>query len=602
MDLDGATQAMATPQAGLRTHPREALLDLLERIARALEAAGRDAEPARAVARRVQENTFDIVVVGQYKRGKTTFINALLGADLLPTAVVPLTSIATRIFYAPRPAAQIRFLDGRCEEVPVEDLALYITERGNPGNARGVAVAEVGFPSEALKDGTILTDTPGIASVFEHNTKAAVEYIPQADAAIFLVNADPPISEAERDFLTAARPYLAKLFFVQNKIDQVSPADQEESLAFTRRVIQGAVGEDHILIYPLSARLALEAKQTRDREKLARSRFGEFERELRRFLQRAKGQMLLRSAAGKAGRLLAELRSGAELERTALDMDLRELAAKAEAFQRHLDDVERARFEDKAVLRAQVDRLVAECIDARLEAFQSENLPKMRAALAQYAREQQRSSLGKLRHALRGEAMRLIQEALLAWGGAEEAGLAEALKRLLQRFTEQTNALLGKIAADCQALFGVRFDLFVPEEELPADSRFFIADWFVADGIDLAVGIALSVMPRAFVRRRILAEVSRGMAEKLDMQCGRLRYDFLRRIQDRVREFTKAMDEHFVRAIASIREVVERSLALRRDREEAAALARGEVAGRLAGIAGMEADLAAIAARIGGEA
>lgn len=582
--------------------PRQALLDLLQGIARELVMAGGEPQPAHAVASRLRQNAFDIVIVGQYKRGKTTFINALLGEDLLPTAVVPLTSIATRIFYGPRVAARVRFLDGRSQEIPVGDLHLYTTGKGNPGNSKAVALAEVEFPGEALRDGTMLTDTPGIGSVFEHNTKAAVEYIPQADAAIFLVNADPPISEAERDFLTSVRPHLAKLFFVQNKIDQVSAADQEESLAFTRRVIEGAVGEDCIVIYPISARLALEAKQAQDRDKLARSRFDEFERELRRFLQRAKGRLLLRSAAGKAGRFLADLHSRAKLERRALEMDLQELAAKAEAFQRHLDDVQRARFEDKAVLRAQVERLVAEFIDARLEAFQADNLPKMRAGLAQYAREQQRLSPGKFRDALRARAMHIIEEALLAWGGAEEAELAEALKSLLRRFTEQTNGLLGRIATDCQALFGVPFDLFVPEEEMPADRRFYTADWFVADGIDLTLGVVMNVMPRAFVRRRLLAEVSRGMAEKLNMQCGRLRYDFVRRIQERVQEFTAAMDEHFARAITSIRDVVDRSLRLRRDREEAAAAARAEVAGRLARIAEMEAGLAAVTARIGEDA
>lgn len=187
---------------------RQALLDLLERIVRALVEAGEDPQPVHAVAGRIRQNTFDIVIVGQYKRGKTTFINALLGEDLLPTAVVPLTSIATRIFYGPRVAACVRFLDGRTQEIPVGDLYLYTTEKGNPGNVKGVALAEVEFPGEALRDGTMLTDSPGIGSVFEHNTKAAVEYIPQADAAIFLVNADPPISEAERDFLTSVRPHL----------------------------------------------------------------------------------------------------------------------------------------------------------------------------------------------------------------------------------------------------------------------------------------------------------------------------------------------------------------------------------------------------------
>lgn len=272
-------------------------------------------------------------------------------------------------------------------------------------------------------------------------------------------------------------------------------------------------------------------------------------------------------------------------------MDLADLVAKADAFDRHLDNVERARFEDKAILRAQTGRLVAKFIEARLELFQVENLPRLRAALAAYAKRPHRLTPLRFKETLRSHAMALIKESLEAWEGAEEEALAQALKGLLRRFTEQTNALLDRIAADCEALFGVKFDLFVPEEELPADTRFYHGDWFVADGIDLAVGVALTFLPISIVRRRILAETSRGMAEKLNMECGRLRYDFVRRIEARVQEFTASMDDHLARAISGIREVVERTLSLRQEREDEAASARARVEDQLARCAALEARL-----------
>jgi hypothetical protein len=274
----------------------------------------------------------------------------------------------------------------------------------------------------------------------------------------------------------------------------------------------------------------------------------------------------------KARRLLASLKSRAELERQALEMDLTEVAAKAEAFDRPLDDVERARFEDKAVLRAQVGRLVAE-FDARLEAFQAQNLPRLRSALVEFARQPHRLTPLKFKEALRSHAMALIKESLQGWEGEEEAALAEALKGRLQRVTDRANALLGRIAADGEALFGVTFDLFVPEEELPTDTRFYHGDWFVADGLDPANGVAMTPLPRRIVRRRILADTPRGMADKLDMECGRLRYDFIRRIEARVQEFTASMDDHLAMAIRGIREAVEKTLALRREREEETAAA-----------------------------
>ena len=128
----------------------------------------------------------------------------------------------------------------------------------------------------------------------------------------------------------------------------------------------------------------------------------------------------------------------------------------------------------------------------------------------------------------------------------------------------------------------MKFDLFVPEEELPADTRLYHGDWFVADGIDQAIGLAMMLLPTSVVRRKILAETSRGMAEKLNMECGRLRYDFVRRIEARVQEFTANMDEHLARAIRGIREVVEKTLALREEREEEVADARAKVEDQLA--------------------
>lgn len=79
---------------------------------------------AHALADKLESDQFNLVVLGQFKRGKSTLLNALLGADLLPTAVVPLTSMVTIIQPGPQPHAVVRFLDGRTLEVDVANLAL----------------------------------------------------------------------------------------------------------------------------------------------------------------------------------------------------------------------------------------------------------------------------------------------------------------------------------------------------------------------------------------------------------------------------------------------------------------------------------------------
>ena len=205
---------------------------------------------ACALADKLATEQFNLVVLGQFKRGKSTLINALLGADLLPTAVIPLTSIVTIIQYGPQPHAVVRCLDGRTLEVDITDLALYSTERDNPENIKGVAQVEVAFPSPFLRSGVRLVDTPGVGSVYASNTGTTYDYLPQADAAIVVLAADQPISQAEIDFVHEAAQYAAKFFFVLNKIDLLSAPELKESLEFSARVIAESLGSE-VVLHPL---------------------------------------------------------------------------------------------------------------------------------------------------------------------------------------------------------------------------------------------------------------------------------------------------------------------------------------------------------------
>ncbi|MGO9687612.1 MAG: dynamin family protein, partial [Syntrophobacteraceae bacterium] len=83
---------------------------------------------------KLEEEAFNLVVLGQFKRGKSTFINALLGENILPTAIVPLTSVVTILRYGPKLKVEVKYLDGRLEEIDLVGLPAFITERENPQN------------------------------------------------------------------------------------------------------------------------------------------------------------------------------------------------------------------------------------------------------------------------------------------------------------------------------------------------------------------------------------------------------------------------------------------------------------------------------------
>ncbi|HXF96332.1 MAG TPA: dynamin family protein, partial [Gemmatimonadales bacterium] len=214
-----------------------------ERAARVLAALAREAgSPEHAselerLSERARAGRFYVAVVGQFKRGKSTLINALLGRDLLPAGVAPVTSVVTVVRWGPGPRATVypRHADPR--EIAVTGLRDYVTEEGNPGNARAVRAVEIEWPVELLRTGLCLVDTPGVGSVLAANARETQAFLPHIDAALLVLGADPPITADE---LALGRELAAQripLVVVVNKADIVSPTDLDAAVAFTRRVL-----------------------------------------------------------------------------------------------------------------------------------------------------------------------------------------------------------------------------------------------------------------------------------------------------------------------------------------------------------------------------
>ena len=142
-------------------------------------------------------------------------------------------------------------------------LERYVAEERNPQNRLGVSQVEVNVPVELLKKGVVLIDTPGIGSTHLHNTEATLNFLPQCDAALFLVSADPPITEVEVEFLKKVSSRVPRLFFVMNKVDYLSDAEREEALTFYRHILQ-----EHLELteYPQYFRFCTKSAPCKDRK------------------------------------------------------------------------------------------------------------------------------------------------------------------------------------------------------------------------------------------------------------------------------------------------------------------------------------------------
>ena len=196
------------------------------------------AEEARELTARISEGRFYVVCVGQFKRGKSTLLNALVGHKVVPTGFIPVTAVPTVIRFGDEPHARVRVRDGSWRDIAMTDLKEYVTEELNPENKRAVEGAEVFVPSPLLSSGMCFVDTPGLGSVFTGNTATTQAFIPHIDAALVVVGADPPIAGEELALVEAVGKRVQDLILVINKADRTSDPERAAAAKFTRAILE----------------------------------------------------------------------------------------------------------------------------------------------------------------------------------------------------------------------------------------------------------------------------------------------------------------------------------------------------------------------------
>lgn len=339
----------------------------------------------QVLRRRLEHERLQIAVLGQFKRGKSTFINALLGAPALPAGVIPLTAVPTFIAWRVEPLVVVRFKgDTPSREFAVHEpdeirnvLFRFVAEETNPENRLGVERVDLFYPADILADGTVIIDTPGVGSTLRHNTEAAFRVLPECDAAFFVVSADPPITEVELEYLRRLKSKAMRIFFILNKVDYLRPDEQQTVVEFLRKVLsEQSLLDDDRRIFCVSARDGLEAKQTRDSRALENSGIGPLEAHLVRELATGKIRWLEDAVRTKAVDILSQALAEIDLVGRALNMPIEELAAKSQAFQESLASIEEQRRVTRDLLAGDHRRL-RDALDSRIHELRREASAKL---------------------------------------------------------------------------------------------------------------------------------------------------------------------------------------------------------------------------------
>lgn len=545
---------------------------------------------------KLRQNRFHLVVLGAFKRGKSTLINALLGDPILPTAIIPLTSVVTILTYGERLTIEVHFFNGQRRRISQAELVDYITEKGNPGNRKGVQEVEITYPSDYLKEGVRIIDTPGVGSVYSHNTDVAYNYLPQVDAAIFVVTVDPPLSAAEQEFLQDIREFVHKIFFVLNKIDYVEAAEQQEALDFTAQVLASNLAACPAAVFPLSAKMALDGKTNGQPELLEASLLPQFEEHLRQFLYREKGRVLLISCISGALKAITDSTLALRVERQASGLPLKELEERIARFDLELQGLEKEREMSLLLLDGRFKGVIAQ-VDADLEAFRRETTARLHREVEATFHQKSRAALD-LRKEMEDFLFAALRDVFTNWRRQEIEKLSQVLAETHQDFAGRINGILERLTQLTARIFDFSLRGFAVEEAFTELKQFWFRFKEDPVGLEILQMTVTSLLPRALTKGLLLKKLLENVSELVDKHCGRLRYDFHQRLQEIALDFRQTWLAKIDDTTQSIRQALERARAQKQTSAQAVATRAGQLDQSLAEILKAEAQLLALKERI----
>jgi ribosome biogenesis GTPase A len=499
---------------GTHTMTRDGLLSGLRNLAELDLLPVDQRRLAAEAAAKLAGSVVYVAVIGEFKRGKSSLINALLGDEVLPTGVTPVTAAPTLVRFGKTPRATVRLSDGTEIPIGVAELPDYITETGNPGNRRDVREVVVEHPSPLLGPGIVLADTPGTGSVHAHNTQSTVAFLPRVDVALMVLSVSAPLSEAEGRLLTAVGETAARAAVCLNKVDLLSPEELTESLEFVAAQIQALTGGIEMPVFPVSARAAAGGDD---------GGLGSLRQFLSDVIVHEREQVVAARARTVADGLVNLADAAVRLERAASSRPAEEARTARAAFARAQAALATDAGEAVTLLLAACRRTEAEVIEPRAQELR-DSLPPALLAGSDKAWEP------------------ALDRAAPRWAREVEVELSVALADPLTRHADRLQERLERFVRNAGAAFGidlppppdVRQDLSIPPIRI--------------ETVDEPGAVAMGVrqlrqhVPGALGNRWRERDRHKRAAEDADRLAGRLRYASVQAVDTAARAWARDIE------------------------------------------------------------
>ena len=556
-------------------------LEALEQLAALATSVGTAsiARDANSLSERVREGRFYLACLGQFKRGKSTLLNALIGEELLPTGVPPVTSVVTVVRFGTR-RARIRFADGVWLDAAIDRIQEYVTEHANPQNAKGVTGVEIFCPSPLLAKGLSLVDTPGIGSVFAANTEETRSFVPHIDAALAVLGGDPPISGAELELIEEVSKQVRHVIFVLNKADRLSDDERRESRAFTETILSqhGAVVQGSLFEVSALERLRGHGPErdwpalVRQIQLLADSAGAELvELAAKRGFASLKGRLeaflleerdaLLRPIEASEQRLRELRRCAKEAKQASLELGYLFNAEQRKLAQRW--DCARSQFVDEAFASITRD------LDERLAQAKARCGPKLRALMFDAAQE-------------------LTEVAVRGWLTEQRPIVEREFSSVTERFVEHASSFLERLRAAGDFAPGLLPPALSAETGLTARSRFFYRSLMQLTVPSLWTWL-VDCFRNAELARKAARLAGREYTEQLlEKNANRVLGDFDERVVESRRSVESALQRTLEEVVSTAEKAAERARAVQAQGKNAVQAAIDDINGRICALQSLD--------------
>ncbi|NOZ01406.1 MAG: hypothetical protein GXP54_05895 [Deltaproteobacteria bacterium] len=502
--------------------------------------------------RRLLDGRLNVVVVGHFKRGKSTLLNALLGRRVLPTGVVPVTSVVTLVRAGAADGARVFLNNGQEERMPLDAIASCVAEKENPANEKGVERVEVEMAGTLLAPSIVLADTPGSGSAFLHNTETLKAWLGHIDAGIFVVSADPPVGAGELEFMGEVRDQAGEVVVVLNKTDRLDPGELDEALDYTRNAVEAVLGKD-VVIVPCSAKQGLDRGwDGTGVDQVASWLQG---------LQKDRGKdVLLRGVARRVGRLLSHELAIADIEAAAAKRGSEELRDTLEHARVITGELETSKEEALAIFDRGCRLIMAQYDDAS-RTF----LPDVTARLLDTLNAEAdrlrggRASVLRFKRELESTRDREALTLLRPFQREREAAVIEGFEALSGRTLGHVNRLVDEAFSRVAELLGVTVHRFDVTEGFTMESRLTYRMGLPRANLDYLLEGATFLLPPPLARRVFLRRQLKYLPRAMDLQMGRIRADLHQRLNETAISFRANLSRRAQEALSRIQTALQRS-------------------------------------------